>query len=158
VWPTSGPETNSSSARSSVAEVPQKRHLVHSGIMTRLQLRHVRSRAGFRRETAAIVSSRSPMTTTPPMMAGTPPGGTSESRDGDAGATAQSMSGDGLELELGTAQAELVVVHQLVHVDLLVVDDNAVGGPEVEELVVAVLEADLAVVRGHELIFDAHVA
>src|SRR3954471_3463921 len=154
VCPTSGPDTNSSSARFSLTAVPQKRHLVHDDSMTRPQLRHGASRGRFLRA-AATTSSSTPKSTTPPMIAGRPHGGSDAS---ETGCVATSMLRDRLELELGASEPEQIVVDELVLAHLLVVHDDAVGRAQIEQLERAVLEAHLAVVRRHELILDLDVA
>src|SRR5262249_21194464 len=67
-------------------------------------------------------------------------------------------SGYGFELELGLTHLEQIVVDELVLSHLLLVDHDAVGRAEINELVGAVLEANLAVVRRAKVVVDYHVA
>src|SRR5258706_8826753 len=66
--------------------------------------------------------------------------------------------GPALELELDVTQLDDVVVDQIVFLDLLVVDEAAVGAVEVRDLELAALEADGGVLARELLVGEDHVA
>ena len=62
------------------------------------------------------------------------------------------------ERRLGHAEGDHVAVGQLLAIDVLVVDEGAVGGPEVHQVVLAVLAPDLRVLGGDACVADLDVA
>src|SRR4051812_33314452 len=124
---------------------PQNRHFVQTGSMTRLQPPQIFWLGGAELFRASTKMTTSNSTAPPTMMPTSGPVSTSVSR---------ALLVDRLELEVGLAERDHVVVDELVLGDLAVVDVATVRRSGIDEDEALRRCLDLAVLRAHEAVVD----